>query len=83
LSELLDAGISVVLCTDNPGISRTTLANEFVVASRMSKGGISKWTALALIRESFSKSFAPAVIREKLLAAAEHAVLECCTRFKA
>ena len=83
LSELLDTGISVVLCTDNPGISRTTLADEFVVASRMSEAGISKWTALALIRESFSKCFAPAVIRERLLAAAEHAVLDCCTRFKA
>lgn len=78
LASFLSAGLSVVVCTDNPGISRTTLADEFVVASRMTEGGISKWTALALIRESFNKSFAPAKLREKLLAEAEHLVLDGC-----
>ena len=78
MASLLSAGLSVVVCTDNPGISRTTLAEEFVAASRMTEGGISKWTALALIRESFCKSFAPARLREKLLAEAEHLVLDRC-----
>ena len=79
LKAFLDAGLSMVICTDNPGISRTSLANEFIAASRMSLGGMSKWTALALMRESFSKSFAPAVLREKLISDAEHLVLDCCT----
>ncbi len=59
LMEYWKAGVPVTLCTDNPGISSTDLANEYVVASRM-VDGISHWDALAMIKQGFARSFLPA-----------------------
>lgn len=74
LSLLVDAGLPLVLCTDNPGISRTTLADEYLAAARMSDGGFSAWQALAIVRMSFVHAFAPAAERDALRRAVEGSV---------
>lgn len=75
LRGLLDAGLPVAICTDNPGISRTTLSDEFLAAARMG-GGLTLWETLAVVRSGFAHAFLPASQREKLLAEADAALLE-------
>lgn len=74
LRALMNAGLPLCLCTDNPGISRTTLANEYLVAARM-MGGMSLWEVLALVRQSFLHTMTSAVERDTLLKACEARVL--------
>jgi adenosine deaminase len=66
LRRLLDLGIPVTLCTDNPGISRTELAQEFVTASRLI-GGLSLWDALGILKAGFRHAFLPPDTRDDLL----------------
>ncbi|GAB4464737.1 MAG: hypothetical protein OHK0044_02590 [Burkholderiaceae bacterium] len=73
LRGLLQADLPVAICTDNPGISRTTLADELLAAARMG-GGLTLWETLALVRAGFAHSFLPADERERLLAEADAAV---------
>lgn len=74
LRAFLDAGLPVTLNTDNPGISRTTLADEFLTAARMTPTGLTLWEVLALTRQSFVHAFLPAAERERLLKAVDEAV---------
>lgn len=67
LRRFLELGLPLTLCTDNPGISRTTLADEYLTAARMSEGGLSHWETLALIKQGFVHAFLPAAEREALL----------------
>lgn len=71
LRHFIDMGLPVTLCTDNPGISRTTLADEYLTAARMSPDGLSQWEALALIRQAFVHAFLPSAEREALLKAVD------------
>ena len=79
------AWLPLTLCTDNPGISRTTLADEYLTASRM-MGGLSVWDALAMMRQGFLHAFLPATEREWLLkdtdARVYRAVLERFTEMR-
>lgn len=67
LRKFIELGLPVTICTDNPGISRTTLTNEYLTASRMTEGHLSRWEALALIKQGFSLAFLPAREREALM----------------
>ncbi len=67
LRRFIELGLPVTLCTDNPGISRTTLTDEYLTASRMTEGKLSRWEALALIKQGFSLAFLPASERETLI----------------
>jgi len=67
LRRFMQSGLPVTLCTDNPGISRTSLPQEFLAAARMTEGGLSLWEVLALIRQGFVHAFLPSVEREILL----------------
>lgn len=67
LRTFIELGLPLTLCTDNPGISRTTLADEYLTATRMSRGGLSHWETLALVKQGFVHSFLPAENRENLL----------------
>lgn len=67
LRALMQAGLPVTLCTDNPGISQTTLGHEYLAAARMAQGGLSQWEALALMRQAFVHAFLPSAEREALL----------------
>ncbi len=60
-------GLPVALNTDNPAISRTTLAGEFLAAARMTEGALSLWECLALMRQAFVHAFLPTACREALL----------------
>jgi len=74
LRRFLEAGLPLTLCTDNPGISRTTLADEYLAAARMSAGGLTLWEALALMRQAFNHAFLPAAQREAVRRNAERCV---------
>jgi adenosine deaminase len=67
LRSFIDHGVAVTLCTDNPGISRTSLPREYVSASAMVRGGITLWEALALMRQGMRSSFLPAADRRLLM----------------
>lgn len=71
LRRLWQAGLPLTVCTDNPGLSRTTLADEYLTASRMSGDGLSLWDTLALIRQGFLHSFLPIATREALIKQAD------------
>jgi len=71
LKELWDLGLPLTICTDNPGISRTTLTAEYLKASSLTPGGLSFWDALAMMKQAFSHAFLPAGEREKLIKQAD------------
>jgi adenosine deaminase len=70
LRTLWEAGLPLTLCTDNPGISRTTLTEEYLAAARM-VGGLSVWDALAMVKQGFAHAFLPSDRREALLKQAD------------
>ncbi len=74
LRRFIDSGLPVTLCTDNPGISRTTLAAEYLCAARMTEGGLSQWECLALMRQAFVHAFLPSAEREVLIKNADRLV---------
>jgi adenosine deaminase len=57
LKTYLQNGLKVTINTDNPGISRTSLTEEFLAASRLTSEGLSKWNILQIIKNSFQGSF--------------------------
>ncbi|WP_031433635.1 CRISPR-associated ring nuclease [Methylomarinum vadi] len=67
LMSLWDKGLPLTLCTDNPGISRTSLSNEYLLAARMSEGRLSLWDTLAMIKQGFVHAFLPEQEKEALL----------------
>lgn len=67
LRALWDAGLPLTLCTDNPGISRTTLADEYLTAARMLERPLSCWEALAMIKQAFVHAFLDSSRKEELL----------------
>ncbi|MCX7212138.1 MAG: hypothetical protein NTW53_05525 [Burkholderiales bacterium] len=79
LQQFIKQGLPLTLCTDNPGISRTTLAGEFVAASRMSSTGLSWWDALAISRQAFLYAFTDAAERDEIRRTAERAVYKFFT----
>ena len=64
--RLLDLHLPLAICTDNPGLSRTHAAQEFLTLARMT-GGLSRWETLRLVRSSFRHSFLPADRRDKMM----------------
>lgn len=71
IRTLLDKGIPLTLCTDNPSISRTTLSDEYLAAARMAEGGLTQWEALSITRQGFLHAFLSAAERETLLKTAD------------
>lgn len=67
LMALWDKGLPLTLCTDNPGISRTTLSNEYLTAAAMSEGALSLWHVLAMIKQGFVHGFLSEKDKEALL----------------
>lgn len=73
---MLEMGLYVAICTDNPGISRTDSANEYLAASRMTESGLSQWETLSLIRQSLVHSFLPAEEKDALLKKIDTAIFD-------
>lgn len=67
LKEYWQAGVPVAICTDNPGISRTDAAREYLMAAQMVAGGITLWSALAMIKQGFAHAFLPTPEKERLM----------------
>ncbi len=67
LHRYLAHGISVTVNTDNRFISDTTLSEEFLMAARMTEGGLSRGDVLRLIRNSFQAAFLPRDAKDRLL----------------
>ena len=67
LLELWNKGLPLTLCTDNPGISRTTLAEEYLTAAAMTHYQLSLWDVLAMVKQGFVHSFLSGSSKEILL----------------
>lgn len=67
LLALWQQGLPLTLCTDNPGISRTTLADEYLAAAAMTNYQLSRWDVLAMIKQGFVHSFLSGSGKETLL----------------
>ena len=76
LSEYLRMGIKVSINTDDPGISRTNITEEYYKASCMTPGGLSKWDVLQIIKNGFTSSFASHDLKRKVLQDAEKYILD-------
>ena len=66
LLALWKQGLPLTLCTDNPGISQTSLADEYLAAARM-VSGLSQWDVLAMIKQGFVHAFISGQEKEALL----------------
>lgn len=66
LPTLWKMGLPLTVCTDNPGISRTTLADEYLTAARMAPDGLSCWDMLAMVKQAFVHAFLPIQEKEAL-----------------
>ncbi len=75
LKFMLDQGVRVTLNTDNPGISRTGLSQEFYQAAVMTPGGLSPWQVLQLIRNGFRAAFCNFRTRQRLLREVEFEIV--------
>lgn len=67
LRQYLDFGLTVTVNTDNRGISRTTLSDEYLEAARLTEGGLSRWEILRLLKNGFKAAFLPKDEKDRLL----------------
>lgn len=79
LKKYLDLGLKVTLSTDNCGISRTSLTNEFIKASELCSD-ISLWDAIVLIRNSLSVAFCDRETKCRLMHEMEDEILQICQK---
>ncbi len=76
LRRYLDEGLRVCVCTDNPGISRTTWSRELLKAARLTPGGLTRWDVLSIVRAGFQGAFLPQPERAEMLREADRQVYE-------
>lgn len=70
LREFIDMGLKVTLNTDNIGISRTTITNEYLFMAQEIK--LTKLEVLQLLRNSFQGTFLPKDEKKRLLIGVEN-----------
>jgi len=75
LSRYLEDGLRVCLNTDDPGMSRTTLSQEYLKAAWMSPEGLSLWEILQIVRNGFKAAFVSPSERKQLLLKAEERIM--------
>ncbi|MFN3829773.1 adenosine deaminase [Tepidimonas ignava] len=75
LDRMLGMGLPLTLNTDNPAISRTTLADEYRLAARVTPN-LTAWTALALLRTAYQSAFVSAQERLDLQRAAAQRLMD-------
>ncbi|MEL5720911.1 MAG: CRISPR-associated ring nuclease [Treponemataceae bacterium] len=82
LKYYMKEGLKVTVNTDNCGISRTSLSNEFYKAAQLSQldngSGLSLWDCIVLIRNSLSIAFVPKNIKSYLMKQFEDEIFELC-----
>ncbi|MFN3411548.1 MAG: CRISPR-associated ring nuclease [Exilispira sp.] len=74
LKKYLDKGLIVTINSDNDGISRTTISNEFYKACRMTEGGLNLWDILKIIKYGIKASFVSVEKKRKLYKIAEERI---------
>lgn len=67
MKALWNEGVAVTVCTDNPGISCTTLAEEYLASARMAEDGLTLWETLAVIKQGYVNAFINAADKERLI----------------
>lgn len=67
LKAYLQHGIDVTINTDNRGISRTTLSQEYLKAAQITDGGLSQWEVLQIIKNGFKAAFLPLDEKNRLI----------------
>jgi len=82
LKEYLEKGVLVTVNTDNPGISRTNLTNEFLKAAQLTNGGLRLWDVYQIIYNTFTGAFCHNEEKQKLLSKAEKQILESTHTFQ-
>jgi adenosine deaminase len=75
LRGYLESGLHVTVSTDDPGISRTDLSQEYLQAAALTPGGLTRWEILRLVRNGFRAAFCDHQARRKLLVQAEGEVM--------
>ena len=63
----MENGLRVCVNTDDPGMSRTDITNEYLKAARLTRGGLSLWEIFGLLYNSFNLAFLPYDEKIKLL----------------
>ncbi|HID38343.1 MAG TPA: hypothetical protein EYP36_02370 [Calditrichaeota bacterium] len=76
LRDYLEYGLRVTINTDNPGISRTSLSEEYYKAAAITEGGLSRWEVLQLVRNGFRGAFLPFEDRQKKLLESEKKIID-------
>ncbi|MBQ4163062.1 MAG: hypothetical protein IJD84_09335 [Parabacteroides sp.] len=72
LKIYLDRELKVNINTDNPGISRTDMNEEYLKAARLTPGGLSKWELLQLSCNGFRSAFYPYKEKKELIRKVEN-----------
>lgn len=67
IAQLWRSGVALTINTDNPGISRTNLTQEYLLAARLSAEPFTLWDVLAMIKQGFVQAMADTAVREQLL----------------
>lgn len=78
LREFIENGIKVTLNTDNTGISRTTITNEYLFMTREAQ--LTKLEVLQLLRNSFQGAFLPKDEKKQLLMKVENELYELISK---
>ncbi|MCC7429218.1 hypothetical protein IT568_00095, partial [bacterium] len=76
LKNYLEQGIKVTVNSDNYGISQTNITSEFLQASLMTEGGLTKWEILRLLKNGFKAAFLPLNKKNELLRKVDTEVFE-------
>jgi len=76
LDELWKQGVPLTICTDNPGISNTTLSDEYLTAARMMNADLTAWDALAMIKQAFVYAFVDEKTKGSIMGKAEKLIFD-------
>jgi len=74
LKEYLDYGLRVTINSDNLGISRTTLTDEYIKVSELTENSLTIWEIIQIIKNGFDASFADYNIRKIIVKKAEEEI---------
>lgn len=79
LMEYMNKGLKVTINTDDQGISKTNLTNEFIKASKMCPD-LTLWDCIVLIRNSLSIAFCDSNTKHKLMQKFEDDILNIISK---
>ena len=79
LKKYLDEGLKVCVNTDDCGISRTSLANEFIKAAELCPG-LTLWDCITLIRNGLEVAFCNVEEKTRLMHLFEDELLLICNK---